>query len=58
MALAIFTRIKLFACVLACAHEIARIKWTRLLLQLVCGIQSIAQFYFTSVHLDFLESGG
>ena len=28
------------------------------LLQLVLGIQSIAQFYFTSVHVEFLEGGG
>ena len=28
------------------------------LLQMVCGIQSIVQFYFTSVPLEFLEGGG
>ena len=27
------------------------------LLQLVCGIQSMAKFYFTSVHLEFSEGG-
>ena len=28
------------------------------LLQLVCGIQSVAQFYFTGAYLEFLEGRG